>query len=192
MAEYQEQNREIAEITARMGGRLRNFIRSRIADESDVEDILQEVFAELLGAMRLMRPIERMSAWLFRVARNRIIDLFRRKKPESLSAPIAPLGDSQDAPTLEDLLPSPEAGPESAYARAVLLEELEAALDELPKEQRDAFLAHEVEGRSFKDMAKETGVPLNTLLARKRYAILHLRERLQEIYEEFGVNGRKS
>jgi RNA polymerase sigma factor (sigma-70 family) len=173
-----EQDRRITETVARERSRLRSFIRSRVPDAQDADDILQEVFSELVAAVRLMVPLEEESGWLFRVARNRIIDLFRKKKPE-------PLSDSEWL-SIEELLPSPDGGPEAAYARAVMLDELDAALDELPPEQRDAFVAHELQGRSFKELAAETGVPLNTLLTRKHTAVLHLRKRLQSIREEFG------
>jgi RNA polymerase sigma factor (sigma-70 family) len=177
-----EQNRQISEIVAQERSRLRNFIRRRVPDPSDAEDIVQEVFYELVEANRLLMPIEHVTGWLFRVARNRITDLFRKKKPESLSdAAVDGEGDEE----LEDLLPSPDAGPEALYFRNVLLDELELALDELPEEQREVFVAHELEGRSFKEMAAETGVGVNTLLSRKRYAVLHLRERLQSIHDEF-------
>jgi RNA polymerase sigma factor (sigma-70 family) len=176
-----EQDRRISEAIERERPRLRNFIRKHVPGEGDAEDILQDVFYELVEAYRLMKPVEQVGAWLFRVARNRITDFFRKKKPE-------PLGDAADEGEtfpLEDLLPSPSAGPEASYARSVLLEELDAALDELPEEQRDIFLAHEIQGRSFKDLAAETGLSVNTLLSRKRYAVLHLRQRLQAIYDEF-------
>ena len=164
--------------------RLRRFIRARVADIDDAEDILQDVFCELIEAARLMRPIEHASAWLFRVARNRITDLYRKRKPTvSLDAPVA--GREPPEPLFEDLLPSPDAGPDAAYTRRVLLDELDAALDELPEEQRGAFVANELEGRSFKDLAAETGVSVNTLLARKRYAVLRLRRRLRAIHDEF-------
>src|SRR5258706_8622180 len=168
-----EQDRQISEIVAEERSRLRNFIRRRVPDPSDAEDIVQEVFYELVEANRLLMPIEHVTGWLFRVARNRITDLFRKKEPE-------PFSDS-----VLDLLPSPDAGPEALYLRGVLLDELELALDELPDEQREVFVAHELEGRSFKEMAAATGVSVNTLLSRKRYAVLHLRERLQSIYDEF-------
>jgi RNA polymerase sigma factor (sigma-70 family) len=168
-----EQDQRIAETVARERGRLRNFIRSRVPDAGDAEDILQEVFYELVAAYRAMLPLDQVTGWLYQVARNRIIDLFRKKKPE-------PLDDLE----IEDFLPSPDAGPEAAYAHGVLLDELDAALDELPPEQREAFVAHEFHGRSFKEMAAETGVPLNTLITRKHYAVLHLRKRLQRRYEE--------
>jgi RNA polymerase sigma factor (sigma-70 family) len=177
-----EQDRRIAEAVARDEGRLRRFIRRRVASEGDVEDILQDVFYELVEAYRLMKPIEQVSGWLFRVAANRITDLFRKKKPESFPVEIA---DDGDTLAFEDLLPSPDAGPEAAYANGLLLEELAAALDELPDEQRDVFVAHELEGRSFKELAAESGSSVNTLLSRKHYAVLHLRRRLQSIYDEF-------
>jgi|ERR1022692_3967874 RNA polymerase sigma factor (sigma-70 family) len=179
-----EQDQRISETIDHEKARLRNFIRSRVPDPSDAEDILQEVFYELIEAYRLMNPIEQVGAWLFRVARNRITDLFRRKKPDaSINAPA--VSEEGESLAWEELLPSPDAGPEALYARAVLLEELEDALDELPEEQREVFVAHEIEGRSFKQLAAETGLSLNTLLSRKHYAVLHLRERLQEVYGEF-------
>jgi len=179
-----EQDQRISETVEREQARLRSFIRRRVADQRDAEDILQEVFYEFVEAYRLMKPIEQVSGWLFRVARNRIIDLFRRKKPGSLNDPVATTYDGEEL-LLEDLLPSQEAGPDAAYARSVLLEELDEALDELPEAQREIFLAHEVEGRSFKELAEETGVSVNTLLARKHRAVVHLRRRLQAIHEEF-------
>jgi RNA polymerase sigma factor (sigma-70 family) len=180
-----EQDQRISEAVRRERGRLRNFIRSRVRDEADAEDILQEVFYELVETYRLMKPVEQVSAWLFRVARNRIIDLFRKRKPETLESEISDTAEEGETLTLEDLLPSPDGGPEAVYARTVLLEELDAALDELPEEQREVFVGHELEGRSFKDLAAETGVSINTLLSRKHYAVIHLRERLSEIYDEF-------
>jgi RNA polymerase sigma factor (sigma-70 family) len=179
-----EQDRRISEAVTQEQSRLRNFIRRRVPDPRDAEDILQEVFYELVEANRLLMPIEHVTGWLFRVARNRITDLFRKKKPESLSDTVA-AGDEEEPLLLEDLLPSPDAGPEALYARGVLLDELEDALDELPEEQREVFVGHEIEGRSFKEMSAESGVSVNTLLSRKRYAVLHLRERLQPIYDEF-------
>src|SRR5437899_8962749 len=179
-----EQDRRISEIVAEERSRLRNFIRRRVPDPSDAEDIVQEVFYELVEANRLLMPIGHITGWLFRVARNRIIDLFRKKKPESFSD-AAVADEDGELLRLEDLLPSPDAGPEALYARSVLLDELELAIDELPEEQREVFVAHELEGRSFKEMAAETGVRVNTLLSRKRYAVLHLRERLQRIYDDF-------
>ncbi len=176
-----EQNRSIAAVIQREGRRLYRFIRKRVKDQADAEDILQEVFYELTEAYRLMKPVEQAGAWLMRVARNRIVDGFRKKKPE-LFGDMGASG--EDALRFEDLLPSPDAGPEAAYARSVLLEELGAALDELPEEQREVFVAHEMDGRSFKEIAEETGVSLNTLLSRKRYAVLHLRRRLKAIYQE--------
>ncbi len=179
-----EQDRQISEIIAEERSRLHNFIRRRVPDPRDAEDILQDVFYELVEANRLLMPIEHITGWLFRVARNRITDLFRKKKPESFSD-TAVADEDDELLQLEDLLPSPDAGPEALYARNVLLDELELAVDELPEEQRKVFVAHELEGRSFKEMAAETGVSVNTLLSRKRYAVLHLRERLQDIYDEF-------
>ena len=172
-----QQDRLIAAAVERDESRLRSFIRSRVLDAGDAEDVLQDVFYELIQAYRLMKPAEQVTAWLFRVARNRITDLFRRRKSVSLSDGISA---EEDAPTIEDLLPSPDAGPDALYARSLLLEALDDALDELPEEQREVFLAHEFEGRSFKELSEETGFSVNTLLSRKRYAVLHLRERLQE------------
>ncbi len=178
-----EQDRRISDVVTREQSRLRNFIRRRVPDSRDAEDILQEVFYELVEANRLLMPIEHVTGWLFRVARNRITDLFRKKKAESLSDAVAG-GDEEEALLLEDLLPSPDSGPEELYASGVLLDELEDALDELPEEQREVFVGHEIEGRSFKEMSAESGVAVNTLLSRKRYAVLHLRERLQSVYDE--------
>jgi RNA polymerase sigma factor (sigma-70 family) len=179
-----EQDRQISEIVAKERFRLRNFIRKRVPDPADAEDIVQEVFYELVEANRLLMPIEHVTGWLFRVARNRITDLFRKKKPENFSDAA---GTDEDGELLqiEDLLPSPDAGPEALYIRGVLLDELKVALAELPDEQRAVFVAHELEGRSFKEMSAETGLNVNTLLARKRYAVLHLRTRLQSIHDEF-------
>ena len=179
-----EQDQRISEVVEREQSRLRNFIRRRVPDPRDAEDILQDVFYELVEANRLVMPIEHVTGWLFRVARNRITDLFRKKTPESFSD-TGVTSEDDETLYLDDLLPSPDAGPEAIYARNVLLDELESAVDELPEEQREVFVAHEVEGCSFKEMAAETGVSVNTLLSRKRYAVLHLRERLQSIYDEF-------
>ena len=176
-----EQDRQITDVVKQEQSRLRNFIRRRVPDPRDAEDILQDVLFALIEANRLLVPIEHVTGWLFRVARNRITDLFRKKKPESLNEAV---GNDEESLTLEDLLPSPDAGPDALYARSVLLDELEDALDELPDEQREVFVGHEIEGRSFKEMAAESGVSMNTLLSRKRYAVLHLRERLQRIYDE--------
>jgi RNA polymerase sigma factor (sigma-70 family) len=178
-----EQDQRISEVVKREQSRLRNFIRRRVPDPRDVEDILQDVFYELVEANRLLMPIEHVTGWLFRVARNRITDLWRRKKPESFSDS-AVANEEDELLQLEDLLPSPDAGPEALVARSVLLEELELAVDELPEEQREVFVAHEFEGRSFKELAAEAGVSVNTLLSRKRYAVLRLRERLQKIHDE--------
>jgi RNA polymerase sigma factor (sigma-70 family) len=180
-----EQDQRISEAIETEQTRLRNFIRRRVPVREDAEDILQEVFYELIETYRLMKPVEQVGAWLFRVARNRIIDLFRKRKTKSLNEPVAIREEGDDELSLEDLLPSEEAGPEEAYARGVLLEALDDALEELPAEQRDVFIAHEFEGKSFKELAEETGIGMNTLLARKRYAVLHLRRRLQAIFDEF-------
>ncbi|MBW4037794.1 MAG: sigma-70 family RNA polymerase sigma factor [Acidobacteria bacterium] len=178
-----EQNEFIAEAMERDGSRLRRFIRRRVLDTGDAEDVLQDVFYELIEAYRLMKPAEQMTAWLYRVARNRITDLFRRQKAASLQETVS---GEEDAATLEDLLPSLEAGPDAVFARNVMLDELDEALEDLPAEQREVFVAHEIVGRSFKELAEETGVSVNTLLSRKRYAVLALRRRLQEIHEDLG------
>ncbi|HEY8020608.1 MAG TPA: sigma-70 family RNA polymerase sigma factor [Thermoanaerobaculia bacterium] len=178
-----ERDQRISDVVKREQSRLGNFIRRRVPDPRDAEDILQDVFYALVEANSLLMPIEHVTGWLFRVARNRITDLFRKKRPERL-AETGVAGEEDELLRLEDLLPSPDAGPEALYARGALLDELELAVDELPEEQREVFVAHELEGRSFKEMAAETGVSVNTLLSRKRYAVLHLRERLQGIYDE--------
>ena len=182
-----EQDQRISEAVDREQARLRNFIRRRVPDQGDAEDILQDVFYELVEAYRMMKPVEQVTAWLFRVARNRITDLFRRKKREARSEPVA---STEEGETLqwEDLLPSPDTGPEAAFARGVLLEELDAAMDELPDEQREVFIAHELMGYSFKELSAQSGVSVNTLLSRKHYAVVYLRQRLQAIYDEF-TNG---
>jgi RNA polymerase sigma factor (sigma-70 family) len=177
-----EQDRLISQAVERDQPRLRIFIRKHVADTGEAEDVLQDVFYELLEAYRLMKPVEHVTAWLFRVARNRMTDLFRRKKPTSLSNPVSVEGDGD---TLEDLLPSADAGPEAVYARSLLLDALEDALEELPQAQREVFVAHELMGQSFKEMSAETGIRVNTLLSRKHYAVTHLRQRLQLIYEDF-------
>ena len=178
------QDEWIAEAVERDGSRLRNYIRKQVLDREATEDILQEVFLELVEAYRLLKPIEQVSGWLFRVAKNRIIDRFRGRKMSSLSD--VRFGDEEDAAvTLEDLLPSPDGGPEADYARTVMLEELDEALDDLPEEQRAVFIAHEFDGVSFKDLSLQTGVSVNTLISRKHYAVVHLRRRLQSIYQEF-------
>jgi len=179
-----EQDQRITEVVKREQSRLRNFIRRRVPDPRDAEDILQDVFYTLVEANHLLMPIEHVTGWLFRVARNRITDLFRKKKPENFSDAVIRDEDGERL-QLEDLLPSPDAGPEALFVRSWLLDELELAIDELPKEQREVFIAHELEGRSFKEMAAATGVSINTLLSRKRYAVLYLRQRLQSIYDEF-------
>ena len=181
-----EQDQRISDVVKREQSRLRNFIRRRVPDPLDAEDILQDVFYRLVEANRLLMPIEHVTGWLFRVARNRITDLFRKKEPENFSEIEAAQEEEEDESLqFEDLLPSPDAGPEALYARNVLLGELQRAVAELPKEQREVFVAHEFDGRSFKELSAETGVSVNTLLSRKRYAVLHLRERLQRVYDEF-------
>jgi RNA polymerase sigma factor (sigma-70 family) len=200
-----EQDQRISEVVTREQSRLRGFIRRRVPDPRDAEDILQDVFYKLVEANRLLMPIDHVTGWLFRVARNRIIDLWREKKVESVgdemeTAQVNKLRNRGRSQTnglrytndegeqlyrIEELLPSPDDGPEAVYARNILLEELELAINELPVEQREIFVAHELEGRSFKEMAAATGVSMNTLLARKRYAVLHLRKRLRESYTEF-------
>lgn len=184
------QDREIADAVARERPRLRNFIRRRVLDQDEADDILQDVFEELVQAWRLPEPVEQVGAWLFRVARNRIIDRFRKRR----EAPLPDAADAIDAAKsgaadgeyrLELALPSADTGPEAAYARAMLLDTLRAALDELPANQREVFIAHELDGLSFKEIAAASGVGVNTLLARKRYAVLHLRERLRSSYEGF-------
>ena len=179
-----EPDQRISEVVKREQSRLLSFIRRRVPDPFDAEDIVQEVFYELVEANRLLMPIDHVTGWLFRVARNRITDLFRKKKAETFSQAVVE-DDGGDLLRIEDLLPSPDAGPEALYARNLLLDELEFALDELPEEQREVFVAHELEGRSFKELSAESGVNVNTLLSRKRYAVLHLRERLQIIHDEF-------
>jgi len=179
-----EQDQRISEVVQRERSRLLNFIRRRVPDPGEAEDVLQEVFYRLVEANRLLMPIEHITGWLFQVARNRITDMFRKKQPENFSD-IAIADESGEELQFEDLLPSRDAGPEAEYVRKRLLEELWRALAGLPKEQRDVFVAHEFEGRSFKELAAETGLSVNTLLARKRYAVLHLRERLQSVYAEF-------
>jgi RNA polymerase sigma factor (sigma-70 family) len=179
-----DQDQLITQAMERDGSRLRNYIRKHVLDREAAEDILQEVFCQLVEAYRLVKPIEQVSAWLFRVAKNRIVDRFRGRKLESLTA--AEYGEGDDVPvSLEDMLPSPDSGPEAAYARSVLLDEIDEALEEMPEEQRSVFIAHEWEGYSFKELSAESGVSVNTLLSRKHYAVLHLRRRLQSIYEEF-------
>ena len=178
-----EQDQLISQALERDRPRLRSFIRKHVADTGEAEDILQDVFYELLEAYRLMKPVEHVTAWLFRVARNRMVDLFRRKRPASLNSPASV--EEEDGGTLEDLLPSADAGPEAIYARSLLLEALEEALEELPQAQREVFVAHELHGQSFKEISAETGLSVNTLLSRKHYAVTHLRQRLQLIYEDF-------
>jgi RNA polymerase sigma factor (sigma-70 family) len=179
-----EQDRRISAAVQKERVRLRNFIRKRVADEADAEDILQDVFYEFVQAYRLMKPIEQAGAWLFRVARNRIIDLYRKRKRDPLREESAADEDGEPL-NLQALLPSPASGPEAAVVRNLLLAELDEALEELPEGQREVFIAHEIEGRSFRELAAATGLSVNTLLSRKHYAVLHLRRRLQAIHDEF-------
>src|SRR6201984_3493652 len=179
-----QQDQQISEAIEREKPRLRNFIRKRVADQSDAEDILQEVFYELVETYRMMKPVEQVTAWLFRIARNRIIDLFRKRRSEGLATGPVTLSEDGEPLLLTDLLPSRDAGPEAAYARTVLVEELDDALEELSEEQKEVFIAHEIEGYSFREIAAQTGISVNTLLSRKHYAVLHLRQRLRAIYDE--------
>lgn len=179
-----EQDQRISAAVQKERARLRNFIRKSVADEADAEDILQDVFYEFVQAYRLMKPIERAGAWLFRVARNRIIDLYRRRTTDPLRKQAA-VADDESRLKLEELVPSSDSGPEAALARSLLLAELDEALEDLPEEQREVFIAHEFEGRSFRELSAASGVSVNTLLSRKHYAVLHLRRRLQAIHDEF-------
>jgi RNA polymerase sigma factor (sigma-70 family) len=180
-----EQDQRISEAISRDESRLREFIRKRVSEPGDAEDILQDVFYELVEAYRMMKPVEQVTAWLFRIARNRIIDLFRKRRFEGLGTGPVTLSEDGEPLLLTDLLPSRDEGPEAAYARTVLLEELDEALEELSEEQREVFMAHEIQGYSFKEIAAQTGISVNTLLSRKHYAVLHLRQRLRAIYDEF-------
>jgi RNA polymerase sigma factor (sigma-70 family) len=180
-----DRENEIAEVVAREQGRLKNFIRKWVIDEADVEDVLQDVFYELVQAQRMVTPLRQASAWMYRVARNRITDLFRRRRSDSQRLNPFDSAPGDEAQTLEQWLPSRNEGPEAAYARSMLLEELDAALEELPQEQRAVFIAHELEGLSFKELSEQTGIAVNTLLSRKHYAVLHLRQRLRAIYEDY-------
>jgi RNA polymerase sigma factor (sigma-70 family) len=178
----------ITATVLRERSKLGNFIRRSVRDQTDAEDILQDVFYEFVEAYRLPEPIEQASAWLFRVARNRIIDRFRKKKEQSLSDVTGDIDDDDESAYRLDLaLPSLDADPEAQYARRLLLDALQQALDDLPPDQREVFVAHELEGSSFKELASRSGVPLNTLLARKRYAVLQLRVRLQTVYDELDI-----
>ena len=187
MAAMTEQDRQISAVIAEEQSRLRSFIRRRVPNPADAEDLLQDVLFELGQASRLLKPIDYVTGWLFRVARNRITDFFRKKRPETFAD--AAVEDEQgELLEIEDLLPSPDTGPEGLFIRGVLLDELKSALAELPADQREVFIAHEMEGRSFKELSAETGVSVNTLLSRKRYAVLHLRARLQGIHDAFNVS----
>jgi RNA polymerase sigma factor (sigma-70 family) len=184
-----EKDAEIASVVRRERSRLGRFIRRRVLNPADAEDILQDVFHDFVQVYRLSATVEQAGAWLYRVARNRIIDRFRKKREQSANEPAARSEDDADAAEyqLDLALPSPHGGPEAEYARSRLLTALQQAIEELPREQRDVFLAHELEGRSFKEMAVQLGIPVNTLLARKRYAVLQLRKRLQTTYDELDL-----
>ncbi|HEX4037214.1 MAG TPA: RNA polymerase sigma factor [Acidobacteriaceae bacterium] len=184
MKEQTEQDRRISAVVTAQRSRLQNFIRRRVPTDADAEDILQDIFTRLVEANRLLMPIDAVTGWLYEVARNRITDLFRKKKPETFSD-ASTLDEEGDPLPIEDLIPSPDAGPDTLYLRHLLLDALDTALGELPPEQREVFVAHEFEGRSFKELSAATGVPVNTLLARKRYAVLHLRRRLETLHDEF-------
>ena len=179
-----ERNQRLTETVARESGRLGSFIRQRVPDPGEAEDILQDVFFELVEAWRLPEPIEQVGAWLFRVARNRIVDRFRKRREEPL--PSAGPDESEDEAShwLENAMPASDGGPEAAHLRRLWLDAIAAALDELPAGPRDVFIAHELDGRSFKEMAADSGVSINTLLGQKRSAVLHLRARLQTFYDE--------
>lgn len=182
-----DQDRRIADVVGQEQSRLRNFIRRRVADPRDVDDILQDVFAELVEANRMLMPINHVTGWLFQVARNRITDLFRKKQPERFSD-VAIANEDDDLLLFEDLLPSPDAGPDALFTRHALIDTIAMAVDELPAEQREVFIAHEIDGVSFKELSARTGVSVNTLLSRKRYAVMHLRKRLQGVYDDL-TNG---
>jgi RNA polymerase sigma factor (sigma-70 family) len=177
-------NRDISATVSREAGKLAAFIEGRVRNTADAEDILQEVFLEFVQAYRLPEPIEQISAWLFRVARNRIIDRFRKKKTQSFSESIQDRGEEGGGQYLDLEIPSPEGGPEAEIARLAILEALQQALGELPVGQREVFVAHEIEGLSFESLSRRGGIPVNTLLSRKRYAVLYLRRRLQTLYDE--------
>ena len=186
-----DQDRQISEIIASSGGRLRNFIRRRVRNKADAEDLLQEVFIEVIAAYRLTEPVQQWSAWMFQVARNRIVDFFRKRKYREMSGEARTGADESGRRMLEEVLPSASAGPAEAYARNVLLEAIEDALEELPEEQREVFTAHEISGYSFKEIAARTGASVNTLLSRKHYAVVYLRWRLADVYKEFVKSGER-
>jgi RNA polymerase sigma factor (sigma-70 family) len=186
IASMTEEDRELTATVLRERARLSSFIRRRVADPGEAEDMVQDVLEELVEAWRLPEPIEQVGSWLFRVARNRIIDRFRRKKRRA-GVDIEMNSADDDELRLDLELPDPGSGPEALYARSVLLETLQQALDELPENQHDVFIAHELEGKSFKEMAAESGTAINTLLARKRYAVMHLRSALEAVYDDLGM-----
>lgn len=179
------QNHEIGNELLRQRNKLLSFIQKRVPDRDEAEDILQDVFYQFIESYRLMKPVEQAGAWLYRVARNRITDRFRKKKPERLGA-LAGGRDENDEPLLlADLLPTDLDSPETKMMNEMLMEELTDALDQLPKAQKEIFIQHEIEGKSFAEIAEETGESINTLLSRKRYAVIFLREKLKNVYNEF-------
>ena len=178
-----QQDRDITAAVQRERGRLLAFIRRWIEDAAEAEDILQESLYELVLAHRMMQPVEQAGAWLARVARNRIIDRFRRKGARSRAPSRAEEDDAGAG--LTELLPAADGGPEAAVMRAILLAEIEAALAELPPEQRTVFVAQELEGIGFRELAQRSGVSINTLLARKRYAVRFLRARLRKVWDDW-------
>jgi len=181
----ESQNQSIQETVQKESPRLLNFIRKRIPDADDAEDILQDVFYQFVESYRLMKPIEEVTAWLFTVARNKITDRFRKKKPESLEKQLLFNREEEgEMLNLADILPSSNASQDMVMLRTAAMEELEDALDDLPKEQREVFMLHEIDGKNFKEISEITGASINTLLSRKRYAVLFLRERLKELYKE--------
>jgi RNA polymerase sigma factor (sigma-70 family) len=179
------QDREIASTVQRERGRLLAFIRRRIADAAEAEDVLQDALYELVRAYRMMQPVEQAGAWLTRVARNRLIDRFRSTRPEALADQGSARGENDEDGAFEDLLPAEDDGPESAVMRELLLEEIEIGLGELSPEQREVFVAHEIDGLSFRELSARSGVSVNTLLSRKRYAVQHLQQRLRAAWDDW-------
>jgi RNA polymerase sigma factor (sigma-70 family) len=182
-----DRNSDLAATVVRESSRLGNFIRRRIRDPMEAEDLLQDVLQELVEAYRLPEPIEQVGAWLFRVARNRIIDRFRKSSRRLSTDLTGTLDESEQEHRLNLELPGLDQGPEALYVRSLVMQALQSALEELPPEQRAVFVAHELEGNSFRHMAQMSGIPLNTLLARKRSAVLRLRSRLQPVYDDLEI-----
>lgn len=183
----EQQTTIINDAVKKERGRLLKFIRSKVRSEEDAEDILQDVFYQLASNHGIVDTIENMAAWLFRVARNRIIDVYRKRKPESIDTNAAYDADEDETYFfgLAKLSSDENDEPDAQYERSMVWETLTEALNELPEEQRDVFILHELENKSFQDIAEITGVPINTLLSRKRYAVLHLRKRMQGLYDDF-------